>query len=108
MFELSQQITTTWKIVEETLKSREQGQAGEVRTEKEILAQDCNVAFYLPRNTDLEEVAKLGSMEDGKEVIGGEEEETDIVVEEQWMGHKLKAIVCYFGELAKWEEGKGW
>ncbi|KAF7370900.1 Tgs1 protein [Mycena sanguinolenta] len=54
-----------------------------------------NVAFYLPRNTQLEEISALlptsGVEDDKKEMIE---------VEEEWMGPKLKALTCYFGGLA--------
>ncbi|KAJ6485836.1 Tgs1 protein [Mycena sanguinolenta] len=54
-----------------------------------------NVAFYLPRNTQLEEISALlptsGVDDDGKEMVE---------VEEEWMGPKLKALTCYFGGLA--------
>lgn len=47
------------------------------------------MAYYLPRNTDLEEVSGLARV--------GERVE----VEEEWMGSKLKAITCLFGGLVK-------
>ncbi|CCM00594.1 uncharacterized protein FIBRA_02630 [Fibroporia radiculosa] len=83
-----------------------------------------NVAYYLPRNVSLEEVAAL--LEQNNE-SGGEEMETEaercrseptsrkarkqrgkekadrevemVEVEEEWMGQKLKALTCYFGGL---------
>ncbi|KAG9016587.1 hypothetical protein FRB90_002921 [Tulasnella sp. 427] len=51
-----------------------------------------NIAYFLPRNTDLKEVSKLGRQ--------GEK----IEVEEEWMGEKLKAVTCYFGGLAAGQE----
>ncbi|KAK2467190.1 hypothetical protein APHAL10511_000739 [Amanita phalloides] len=48
-----------------------------------------NVAYYLPRNTRMEEVSDL--LQDGEEKVE---------VEEGWTGSKLKAITCYFGGLA--------
>ena len=49
------------------------------------------MCYYLPRNTDLEEVGALAR------------EGERVEVEEEWMGSKLKAISCLFGGLA----GKG-
>ncbi|KAJ6581158.1 RNA cap guanine-N2 methyltransferase-domain-containing protein [Mycena capillaripes] len=56
-----------------------------------------NVAYYLPRNTGLDEISALltdprgGVTDDTKEMVE---------VEEEWMGSKLKALTCYFGGLA--------
>src|SRR5260370_13194009 len=50
----------------------------------------AHVAYYLPRNTNLEEVSNL--------VHPNEEK---VQVEEEWMGMKLKALTFYFGGLAK-------
>lgn len=107
MFKLSQEMTTNWKIVDSMLSERDETDNSNNREtpesmESEIISQHSNVALYLPRNVDLEEVARLGLTKDE------ESEGSEIVVEEQWMGNRLKAIVCYFGELAKWQEGKGW
>ncbi|KAF5340112.1 hypothetical protein D9758_013136 [Tetrapyrgos nigripes] len=52
-----------------------------------------NVAYYLPRNMDLDEVGKL---------VG--EEEGYVEVEEEWSGTKLKALTCYFGGLVAGQE----
>ncbi|GAA5939480.1 hypothetical protein JCM1841_001549 [Sporobolomyces salmonicolor] len=51
-----------------------------------------HVAFYLPRNTDLLEVAELA----GRDSEGRRE---TVEVEEEWMSGKLKALTVYFGEL---------
>ncbi|GAA5997568.1 RNA methyltransferase [Rhodotorula paludigena] len=61
------------------------------------LARRCtrNVAYYLPRNVDLLELARLPGRDEGEK----------IEVEEEWMGGKLKAVTAYFGELAV---GNGW
>ncbi|KAI5887907.1 S-adenosyl-L-methionine-dependent methyltransferase [Schizophyllum commune H4-8] len=48
-----------------------------------------NVAYYLPRNTDLAEIGALVEAQGEK-----------IEIEEEWMGNKLKALTCYFGGLA--------
>lgn len=104
MFKLSQEMTTNWKLVDSMLSKRDHPNETESSESMEsgIISQHSNVALYLPRNVDLEEVARLGLTKDE------ESEGSEIVVEEQWMGNRLKAIVCYFGELAKWQEGKGW
>ena len=64
-----------------------------------------NVAFYVPRNTALEDIASLlpaSVAVDGKESeVAGEEQ---VEVEEEWMGTKLKALTCYFGGLAQEQE----
>lgn len=50
-----------------------------------------NVAYYLPRTTDLAEIGSLVQNE-------------QVEVEEEWMGSKLKALTCYFGGLAQGQE----
>ena len=68
-----------------------------------------NVAFYVPRNTVLEDIAGLlsppapldGVGDDGGTASGGLEQ---VEVEEEWMGTKLKALTCYFGGLAQGQE----
>lgn len=67
-----------------------------------------NIAFYLPRNTRLDEVSALLSGENTQEGHqNGEAIATDeqIEVEEEWMGTKLKALTCYFGGLVTGQEG---
>lgn len=55
-----------------------------------------NVAYFLPRNTKLEEISAL---------LAPEESKTEMIeVEEEWMGTKLKALTCYFGGLAARQE----
>lgn len=58
-----------------------------------------NVAMFLPRNVDLNEVVGLvegtESTEENAEVI--------VDVEEQFMGEYCKALSCYFGELTKFD-----
>lgn len=69
-----------------------------------------NVAYFLPRNTNLNEISSLlkdaGSVED--EQADGEgkniESTETIEVEEEWMGPKLKALTCYFGGLVAGQE----
>ena len=65
-----------------------------------------NVAFYVPRNTALEDIAALlpalaPANEDGG---GGTDTAEHVEVEEEWMGTKLKALTCYFGGLAQGQE----
>ena len=50
-----------------------------------------HVAYYLPRNVDLLELATL---------VDGER----IEIEEEWMSGKLKAVTAYFGDLVAPEE----
>ena len=50
-----------------------------------------HVAYYLPRNVDLLELAAL---------VDGER----IEIEEEWMSGKLKAVTAYFGDLVAPEE----
>ncbi|KZV66461.1 S-adenosyl-L-methionine-dependent methyltransferase [Peniophora sp. CONT] len=73
-----------------------------------------NVAYFLPRNTRLEEIAALlpppisdetaKPVKTGKKRKHAEVADDDYVgerveVEEAWMGTKLKALTCYFGGL---------
>ena len=78
-----------------------------------------NIAFYLPRNTRLDEISALLSggknthththtqegeehhHQNGETVATAEEQ---IEVEEEWMGNKLKALTCYFGGLVTGQE----
>ena len=58
-----------------------------------------NIAYYLPRNTELSEISNLlDGMDDTGHAVRLEGEEVE--VEEEWMGNKLKALTCYFGGLA--------
>ncbi|PVF98556.1 S-adenosyl-L-methionine-dependent methyltransferase [Serendipita vermifera] len=90
-----------------------------------------HVAFYLPRNQDLEEVSNLvtlvspishggGYSNPGRYVgemgttarrgqSGANHKQQDrveefIEVEEEWMGSKIKALTCYFGGLVQGQE----
>lgn len=69
-----------------------------------------NVAYFLPRNMNLEEISALlhdehcGDITEGK---GKEPCDTAlemVEVEEEWMGTKLKALTCYFGGLVSSQE----
>jgi trimethylguanosine synthase len=67
-----------------------------------------NIAFYLPRNTRLDEISALlskentpsGQHQNGEATVTTEQ----IEVEEEWMGTKLKALTCYFGGLVTGQE----
>ncbi|KAJ6561231.1 Tgs1 protein [Mycena vulgaris] len=61
-----------------------------------------NVAYYLPRNTRLDEIGGLLSI--SPDAAASDDEPERAEVEEEWMGSKLKALTCYFGGLA---EGQG-
>ncbi|KAF9458898.1 RNA cap guanine-N2 methyltransferase-domain-containing protein [Collybia nuda] len=84
-----------------------------------------NIAYYLPRNTRLEEISDLLESEftDASSAPGTAdflsskekssiptekrkepEKEESVEVEEEWMGTKLKALTCYFGGLVGGQE----
>lgn len=64
-----------------------------------------NVAYYLPRNVDLDEVSRLLAPNDPKLTITQREEREEMVeVEEEYMAGKLKAVTCYFGGLVLGQE----
>lgn len=56
----------------------------------------CNIAYFLPRNTSLEELSTLLTKDFSSDEV--------IEIEEEWMGTKLKALTCYFGGLAGGQE----
>ena len=68
-----------------------------------------NIAYFLPRNTSLEEISALVNDHEehnsaagdgkGKQKVPQNGREA-VEVEEEWMGSKLKALTCYFGGLA--------
>ncbi|KAF9260271.1 hypothetical protein L218DRAFT_962730 [Marasmius fiardii PR-910] len=60
-----------------------------------------NIAYHLPRNSDLSEIGAL--LEDPKQSVASDIKEF-IEVEEEWMGSKLKALTCYFGGLVQGQE----
>jgi trimethylguanosine synthase len=65
-----------------------------------------NVAYYLPRNTRLDEISSL--LSEKRQRTEGSMNDIDlkekVEVEEEWMGNKLKALTCYFGGLAVGQE----
>lgn len=64
-----------------------------------------NIAYFLPRNTNLNEISQLTAVESqgkGKGKAAGNEGMVE--VEEEWMGSKLKALTCYFGGLVAAQE----
>ncbi|KAF9645621.1 S-adenosyl-L-methionine-dependent methyltransferase [Thelephora ganbajun] len=62
-----------------------------------------NIAYYLPRNTNLQEISDLvTTTEEGG--AKGKGKARMVEVEEEWMGEKLKALTCYFGGLAQGQE----
>lgn len=69
-----------------------------------------NIAYFLPRNQDLEEVSALVEpTTTGSGHLVGNYPHEIIEIEEEWTGTKLKALTCYFGGLAQgqvhlWDE----
>ncbi len=58
-----------------------------------------NIAYFLPRNTSLEELSRLVPPGDASTTTS-----EMVEVEEEWMGSKLKALTCYFGGLVTGQE----
>lgn len=64
-----------------------------------------NIAYYLPRNTCLDDISALLTTEEVAVENEPKQEVLEMVeVEEEWMGSKLKALTCYFGGLATGQE----
>lgn len=62
-----------------------------------------NIAYFLPRNVELNEVSDLLKLRgDDDDSIGLDGEKVE--VEEEYMSGKLKAVTCYFGGLASGQE----
>jgi trimethylguanosine synthase len=57
-----------------------------------------NVAYYLPKNVDIDQVAQLTQLfpRSNSDSLKGVEK---VEIEEEWMGGKLKAVTAYFDEL---------
>lgn len=70
----------------------------------------CNIAYFLPRNTSLEEVSALLPQDASNSgEVSRKDENVDshpevVEIEEEWMGTKLKALTCYFGGLVGGQE----
>ncbi|KAL1940731.1 hypothetical protein VTO73DRAFT_7772 [Trametes versicolor] len=61
-----------------------------------------NIAYFLPRNTNLDEISQLVAENSGD--TGSAFPVEKVEVEEEWMGTKLKALTCYFGGLVAGQE----
>lgn len=63
-----------------------------------------NIAYYLPRNMNLQEISDLVT---NTETGGpkGKDKARMAEIEEEWMGEKLGALTCYFGGLARGQDG---
>lgn len=55
-----------------------------------------NIAFFLPRNVDIDEISLLARRLDAP--AQGRDREW-VEIEEEWVGEKLKAVTAYFGGL---------
>lgn len=55
-----------------------------------------NIAFFLPRNVDIDQVSTLARRLDAQQ--DGREREW-VEIEEEWVGDKIKAVTAYFGGL---------
>jgi trimethylguanosine synthase len=61
-----------------------------------------NIAYFLPRNVDIQEVAALAAHiphPTADTVDGSERAREWVEIEEEWVGDKLKAVTAYFGSL---------
>jgi trimethylguanosine synthase len=59
-----------------------------------------NIAYYLPKNVNIDELAQLARPLDKTTEDGGKKRDREWVeVEEEWVGDKLKAVTAYFGGL---------
>lgn len=61
-----------------------------------------NIAYYLPKNTDLTELGDLAERLPTPEQNGSVGQSRDkewVEIEEEWVGEKLKAVTAYFGGL---------
>ncbi|KAK8849615.1 hypothetical protein IAR55_004950 [Kwoniella newhampshirensis] len=56
-----------------------------------------NIAYYLPRNVDMQEVGALARPLDAIDAVGRKREWVE--VEEEWVGGKVKAVTAYYGGL---------
>lgn len=63
-----------------------------------------NIAYYLPRNIDVDEAAALAntlSMPQHDADGGAERSREWVEIEEEWVGDKLKAVTAYYGGLVE-------
>jgi len=61
-----------------------------------------NIAYYLPKNVNIDELAQLARPLDGSSLdvgIAGKRDKEWVEVEEEWVGDKLKAVTAYYGGL---------
>jgi trimethylguanosine synthase len=59
-----------------------------------------NIAYFLPKNVNIDELAQLARPVDQVAEEGGKNRHREWVeVEEEWVGDKLKAVTAYFGGL---------
>jgi trimethylguanosine synthase len=61
-----------------------------------------NLAYFLPKNVDLKELAGLAQTLDAPSQDGSQDQERQrewVEIEEEWVGDKLKAVTAYFGGL---------
>ncbi|ORX37789.1 RNA cap guanine-N2 methyltransferase-domain-containing protein [Kockovaella imperatae] len=59
-----------------------------------------NIAYYLPRSTDIAELSQLAP---GLSSVQQGRKKEWVEIEEEWVGQKLKAITAYFGSLVATE-----
>ncbi|WWD20242.1 hypothetical protein CI109_104718 [Kwoniella shandongensis] len=56
-----------------------------------------NIAYYLPRNVDMQEIGALARPLEAVDEVGRKREWVE--VEEEWVGGKVKAVTAYYGGL---------
>lgn len=56
-----------------------------------------NIAFFLPRNVDIAEVAALAAPAQ----VEDDRDREWVEMEEEWVGDKLKAVTAYYGGLVE-------
>lgn len=71
-----------------------------------------NVAMFLPRHTNLEELAALPTLASAQSQDPAQHSSPSshrlVAIEEQYLADSFKGLAVYFGELAsKWDEGAG-
>jgi trimethylguanosine synthase len=58
-----------------------------------------HVAYYLPRNVDIDELGSLPAVSPRTDRAASEGPER-VEIEEEWMGGRMKAVTAYYGDLA--------